>query len=67
MTEVGDEWAAYGRKNIFGQEVKVVEMQSEAGAAGDCARILGRRSTDYYIYSFSGIAFYDSEHVQDCG
>ncbi|MFC1670711.1 pyruvate:ferredoxin (flavodoxin) oxidoreductase [Spirochaetota bacterium] len=29
-----DEWAAYGQKNIFGDEVKVVEMQSEAGAAG---------------------------------
>ncbi|MDD4565308.1 MAG: pyruvate:ferredoxin (flavodoxin) oxidoreductase [Eubacteriales bacterium] len=34
MAEVVDEWSAYGRKNIFGQEVKVVEMQSEGGAAG---------------------------------
>src|SRR5690554_218833 len=34
MAEIVDEWAANGRKNIFGQEVKVVEMQSEAGAAG---------------------------------
>lgn len=34
MAEVTDEWAANGRKNIFGQEVNVVEMQSEAGAAG---------------------------------
>ena len=34
MAEVVDEWAAHGRKNIFGQEVNVVEMQSEAGAAG---------------------------------
>ena len=34
MAEVVDEWAAYGRKNIFGQTVKVAEMQSEAGAAG---------------------------------
>ncbi|NLP35844.1 MAG: pyruvate:ferredoxin (flavodoxin) oxidoreductase, partial [Clostridiales bacterium] len=34
MAEVTDKWAAGGRKNIFGQEVKVVEMQSEAGAAG---------------------------------
>jgi pyruvate-ferredoxin/flavodoxin oxidoreductase len=34
MAEVVDEWASYGRKNIFGQEVKVVEMQSEGGAAG---------------------------------
>ncbi|KNF09152.1 pyruvate-flavodoxin oxidoreductase NifJ [Gottschalkia purinilytica] len=34
MAEVVDEWAASGKKNIFGQTVKVVEMQSEAGAAG---------------------------------
>ncbi|OON95767.1 MAG: pyruvate:ferredoxin (flavodoxin) oxidoreductase [Epulopiscium sp. Nele67-Bin005] len=34
MSEAVDEWAAYGRKNIFGQTVNVVEMQSEAGAAG---------------------------------
>ena len=34
MAELLDEWAAQGRKNIFGQTVKVVEMQSEAGAAG---------------------------------
>jgi len=34
MAETVDEWAAHGRKNIFGQTVKVVEMQSEAGAAG---------------------------------
>lgn len=34
MAEYVDEWAAAGRKNIFGETVKVVEMQSEAGAAG---------------------------------
>jgi pyruvate-ferredoxin/flavodoxin oxidoreductase len=34
MAERVDEWSANGRKNIFGQEVRVVEMQSEAGAAG---------------------------------
>ncbi len=34
MAELVDEWAANGLKNIFGQTVKVVEMQSEAGAAG---------------------------------
>ncbi|HDZ41040.1 MAG TPA: pyruvate:ferredoxin (flavodoxin) oxidoreductase [Bacteroidetes bacterium] len=34
MAEFIDEWAANGRKNIFGEEVKVVEMQSEAGASG---------------------------------
>jgi len=34
MAELTDEWAANGQKNIFGQPVKIVEMQSEAGAAG---------------------------------
>lgn len=34
MAELVDEWSANGRKNIFGQKVRVVEMQSEAGAAG---------------------------------
>lgn len=33
MAEHVDEWAAHGKKNIFGQVVRVVEMQSEAGAA----------------------------------
>ena len=34
MAEVTDKWSADGKKNLFGQQVKVVEMQSEAGAAG---------------------------------
>ena len=34
MAEYIDEWSAGGRKNIFGENVRVVEMQSEAGAAG---------------------------------
>ncbi len=34
MAEHTDAWSAHGMKNLFGQEVKVVEMQSEAGAAG---------------------------------
>ena len=34
MAELVDEWSANGKKNIFGQEVTVTEMQSEAGAAG---------------------------------
>jgi pyruvate-ferredoxin/flavodoxin oxidoreductase len=34
MAEHVDEWVAQGRKNLFGQKVKVMEMQSEAGAAG---------------------------------
>jgi len=34
MAEVADQWSAYGRKNLFGQELRVQEMQSEGGAAG---------------------------------
>ena len=34
MADYVDQWAAQGQKNIFGTTVKVVEMQSEAGAAG---------------------------------
>ena len=34
MGEFCDEWAAQGRKNIFGRPVQIAEMQSEAGAAG---------------------------------
>ena len=34
MAELVDEWSAHGRLNLFGEQVQVVEMQSEAGAAG---------------------------------
>ena len=34
MAEATDEWATQGRKNMFGREVQITEMQSEAGAAG---------------------------------
>ena len=34
MAEMVDEWAANGKKNIFGQTVTVSEMQSEGGASG---------------------------------
>ena len=38
MAEYTDDWAAQGKKNLFGMPVKVVEMQSEAGAAGENRR-----------------------------
>ena len=34
MAEKTDMWAAHGRKNVFGQTVRLIEMQSEAGAIG---------------------------------
>ena len=36
MAEKVDEWSARGRKNLFGSTVDVIQMQSEAGAAGTC-------------------------------
>lgn len=36
MAEKVDEWSAKGKKNLFGNTVDVIEMQSEAGAAGTC-------------------------------
>lgn len=49
MAEVTDAWAVQGRKNIFGEEVQVTEMQSEAGAAGAVhgALAAGALSTTY--------------------
>ena len=60
MAEATDEWATQGRKNIFGQEVQVTEMQSEAGA-----RFSGSRCPDYNLYSFPGSSAYDPEPLQD--
>jgi len=49
MAEVVDEWSAQGKKNIFGQPVRVIEMQSEGGAAGTLHGSLqaGALSTTY--------------------
>lgn len=37
MAESVDEWAAQGKKNLFGQTVKIMEMQSESG--GHCCKV----------------------------
>ena len=49
MAEAVDEWAAKGKKNIFGKPVKLMEMQSEGGAAGTLHGSLqaGALSTTY--------------------
>ena len=44
MAEAVDEWASQGKKNLFGKPVKVIEMQSEAGAAGTCHGSLQARA-----------------------
>ena len=53
MAEVVDEWSAQGKKNLFGQTVKVQEMQSEA-------RFFAGRCPHYYLYSIAGPAPHDS-------
>ena len=58
MAELVDEWSAAGRKNIFGQTVKVVEMQSESGA-----RFVAERRTHLYVHRIAGSASDDSQHV----
>ena len=51
MADYVDIWASEGKKNLFGMPVKVVEMQSEAGAAGTWQP--SSWSINYYIYSSS--------------
>ena len=41
MADLVDQWSAHGTKNIFGTEVKVIEMESEGGAAGAVHGSLG--------------------------
>ncbi len=50
MGEIADTWAAHDRKNIFGQVMKIVEMQSEAGAAG---AVHGSLSAGAYTTTFT--------------
>lgn len=49
MAEYIDEWSSHGRKNIFGETVRVIELQSEGGAAGTLHGVLqaGALGTTY--------------------
>ena len=57
MAEKVDEWAAKGKKNIFGNTVDVIQMQSEAGAAGTCHGSLqaGALTTTYTYAGARGL------------
>ena len=48
MADTVDQWSAAGLKNIFGNQVKVVEMESEAGAAGAVHGSLGTGAITTY-------------------
>ena len=70
MAEHVDEWAAQGRKNLFGDTVMVQEMQSEGGAAGavhgslqagavqDCRRIVAQRLPCFCPYTCNSLSVY---------
>ena len=65
MAEVSDEWAAQGKKNIFGQTVKLVEMQSRGWCRRCRSRLPGRRCPDHHLHRFPGPAADDPQYVQD--
>ena len=68
MADSVDQWSAAGQKNIFGNQVKVVEMESEAGAAGAVHGSLGAGAVTTTLHRISGPAADDPQHVQDrCG
>ena len=60
MAEHVDEWVSQGKKNIFGQPVKVVEMQSEAGAAGALHGSLQAGALTSTYTASQGIITYDT-------
>ena len=62
MAEVTDKWASEDKKNIFGEKVRVVEMQSEAGASGT---VHGSLSAGALTTTFSGPAADDPQYVQN--
>ena len=62
MAELVDAWSSQGRKNLFGQEVKVIEMQSEAGASG-AVHGSCKEGSYYYIYCFPRTFAYDTKYV----
>ena len=64
MAEHVDTWAAHGRKNVWGQKVKLVEMQSEAGAIG---AVHGASEAGSLCSSYTGVNADDSCHASAGG
>ncbi len=60
MAENVDEWAAQGRKNLFGETVLVQERCRRC-----CSRFAERRCAHHHFHGFAGSAADDPEHVQD--
>ena len=67
MAESCDEWSAMGRKNIFGQTMKVSELQSEGGAAGAVHGSLVAGAFTSTFTASQGLLLDDPQYVQDFG
>lgn len=63
MADETDKYSAAGRKNLFGREVEVTEMQSEGRRRRRGSRFPCRRRAYDHLYGFSGPAAYDPEYV----
>lgn len=63
MAEETDKMSVPGQKNLFGQEVKVAEMQSERGASRCRARFSCRRCPHHHLHRVSGTSSDDSQYV----
>lgn len=66
MAEKTDDWAANGKKNLFGQTVKVVEMQSEAGASGTVHGSLAAGALTTTYTASQGLLLMIPQYVQNC-
>ena len=65
MAEVADVNAAYGLKNLMGQPLKVIEMQSEGGAAGAVHGSLAAGALTTTFTASQGTIIDDTKHVQN--
>ena len=65
MAEKVDEWSAKGKKNLFGSTVDVIQMQSEAGAAGTCHGSLqaGALTTTFTSVSYTHLTLPTTSRV----
>ena len=63
MGEWADEWSSNEIKNIYGEVPKIIEMQSEAGAAGAIHGALQGGASGIHLYLFPGSAVDDPQHV----
>ena len=67
MGELADAWSHQGRPNLWGVTPDIVEMQSEAGAAGNAAWISDRGRIGHHVHRIARPPPDDPEHVQDRG